>query len=134
MASDMSNRELSLTILPDTFAICQLKESAPVPDWARAGDFFSITRTNDELSIVCLQTNVPEGTTGDKGWRCLKVQGPFDFSAVGIVASLAEPLARAGISIFVVSTYNTDYLLVKEGNLEKAVAVLSEQGHTVLTT
>jgi hypothetical protein len=120
--------------LPDRFAICRLGRDAPVPDWALTGGFFSVTRTPEELSIVCPQVNVPDGTTCNQGWRGLKVEGPFDFSAIGIIAALAEPLARAGISIFVISTYDTDYLLVKEENLERAIAVLVEHGRAVLKT
>lgn len=128
----MTGPRLTLSILPDSVAICRLGTDAPVPEWALTGRFFSVTRAPDELSIVCPQVNVPDGTTCNQGWRGLKVEGPFDFSAIGIIASLAEPLARAGISIFVISTYNTDYLLVQAVNLEKTVEVLSELGHTVL--
>ncbi|MBI3962633.1 MAG: ACT domain-containing protein [Deinococcus sp.] len=127
----MTDLRLTLSALPDTFAICRLHQDVPVPGWALGGDFFSITRTPDELSVVYLQSRVPEQTKCDRGWRCLKVHGPFAFSVVGVVASLTAPLARAGISVFVVSTYDTDYLLVKEADLERAVGVLAQDGHRV---
>ena len=125
------NQGLSLVTLPKVMAICQLDASARVPGWACGPDFFSVTRTRDELSIVCPAANVPEGTRCEKGWRCLKVQGPLDFSLTGILASLAGPLAHAGIAIFVVSTYATDYLLIRERDVELAVQVLAENGHEV---
>jgi len=125
----MSN--LALSVLPDALAICRLSSDVPKPDWALAGDFFSITRTADELSIVCPQSNVPPEIQCDRDWRCLKVEGPLDLSLIGILASLTVPLARMGICIFVVSTYDTDYVLVKEKRLEEAVLVLSQEGHHV---
>ena len=125
----MSN--LTLLVLPDTFAICRLSPDAPMPDWALTGSFFSIARTVDELSIVCPQSNVPPEIQCDRDWRCLKVEGPLDLSLIGILASLTVPLARAGIGIFAVSTYDTDYVLVKEKRLEEAVLVLSQEGHHV---
>jgi hypothetical protein len=123
--------QLRLFVLPETLAICQLPKDARVPHWALAGMFFSVTRTAEELSVVCPQTNVPEGIKKDEGWRCLKVEGPLDFSAAGILASLTMPLAKEGISVFAMSTYHTDYLLVKERHLEKAVQVLSQNGHRI---
>ena len=125
----MSN--LTLLVLPDTFAICRLSPDAPMPDWARTGGFLSVTRTADELSIVCPQSNVPPEIQCDRDWRCLKVEGPLDLSLIGILASLTAPLARAGIGIFAVSTYDTYYLLVKEKRLEEAVLVLSQEGHHI---
>ena len=120
-----------LTILPQIFSICRLGQDAPIPDWALSSGFFSITRTDEELSVVAPQAQVPEGVKRDPGWRCLKVEGPLDLSATGVLASLANPLAEEGISIFAVSTYDTDYLLVKQKDLEKAVTVLSENGHQI---
>jgi len=127
----MTDWKLILSILPETFAICRLDRNAPVPDWALKGRFFSITRSSEELSIVCPQTNVPAGTTCEKNWRCLKVEGPLDFSLTGVLASLVTPLAEAGIGIFVISTYETDYLMVKQECVERAVRVLRAAGHRV---
>ena len=127
----MPNPTQSLTVLPGRFAVCRLDAQAAVPDWAFSGDFFSVTRTIDELSIVCSEAGVPEGVLCERGWACLKVEGPLDFSLTGVLASLTQPLAEAGISLFVLSTYNTDYLLVKARDLDRAVAVLAEAEHTI---
>ena len=121
---------LTLSILPDTYTICRLDRDA-VPLWAAANDFISITRTTDELSIVCRDRNVPDNATCDRGWRVFKVEGPLDLSLTGVLASLAGPLAEAQINLFVVSTYDTDYLLVKEANLMRAVDVLRQASHIV---
>lgn len=127
----MLDLKLTLSILPETLVICQMDKDARIPDWLLASTFYSITKTAKELSVVCPQTNVPEGIKKDEGWRCLKVEGPLDFSAAGILASLTMPLAKEGISVFAMSTYNTDYLLVKERHLEKAVQILSQNEHQI---
>jgi hypothetical protein len=121
----------NLVLLPNTFAVCKLSHDAPIPSWATAASFFAITRTADELSVVCLEDVVPEGLPYEGGWRSLRVAGTVPFSAVGILASLTAPLAEAGISIFAVSTFDTDYLLVKEKDLAAAVRALRRQGHSV---
>jgi hypothetical protein len=118
-----------LSLLPGTFAICRLGPEAIIPDWANAGGFVSITRTSDELSIVCLEVNVPAGVKADRGWRCFKVEGPLDLSLTGVLASLANPLAEARINIFAISTFDTDYLLVKEDKVSRASEVLIRSGH-----
>jgi hypothetical protein len=92
---------------------------------------FSITRAADELSVVCPQNLVPDGVRCERGWRCLRVAGTLDFSMIGVVASLVAPLAKAGVSVFVVSTFDTDYLLMKECDLERASATLRATGHQV---
>ena len=120
----------TLEVLPGTFAICQLDAKAEVPAWA-TGEVVSITRTPDELSIVCSQDNVRENKQCELGWRCLRVVGTLDFSIVGVIASLTGTLAAAGISVFVVSSYNTDYLLVKDADLGAAVESLRSAGHVV---
>ncbi len=123
---------LTLSILPDTFAVGQLGARAQLPSWVTNGDFVSFTRTSDELSIVCRQSDVPNGIRCERDWRCLKVEGPLDFALTGILASLATSLANAGISIFAMSTFDTDYLMVKVNNLQKAIAVLQNDGHRIL--
>ena len=123
---------LTLSVLPGRFAICRLVAEAEVPDWALRGGFASITRAPGELSIVCGEENVPAQITAERGWRLLGVRGPLDFLLTGILAGLAGPLAEAGISIFAISTFETDYLLVGEAALEKAAGVLERAGHTIL--
>jgi hypothetical protein len=127
----MTDLKLSLSILPETLAICRLEKDDGIPGWALGAHFVSLTRTSEELSVVCPQTQVPEEVKRDAGWRCLKVEGPLDLSATGVLASFVTPLAREGISVFALSTYDTDYLLVKQKDLEKAVMVLSQNGHQV---
>ncbi|HKG20452.1 MAG TPA: ACT domain-containing protein [Blastocatellia bacterium] len=122
---------LTIRILPESFAISRLSAGAPVPAWASGGSLVSVTRTRDELSIVSEESLAPEGATREPGWRGLKVEGPLDFSLVGILASIITPLAEAGISIFAVSTYDTDYVLVKSGDLAEAVSVLERSGHII---
>jgi hypothetical protein len=112
-----------------TFAVCKLPTGSPLPPWATAGDLFSVTRTPDELSVVCRQETVPEGIVSERGWRCLRVAGSMPFTLVGVLASLTTPLAKAGVGVFVFSTFDTDYLLVKEGEFSKAVAALRTAGH-----
>jgi hypothetical protein len=123
--------KLSLLVLGETFAISTLKRDTPLPGWATASEFFSITRTYDELSIVCPQGAIPAGVEINKNWRCLKVQGPLGFSITGILASLSMPLASEGVSIFVFSSYDTDHIMVKQYELDKAVEVLRKTGHSV---
>lgn len=126
---------MQLQLLREPFCICRLDADDPVPDWA-AGTFVSVTRTPDELSIVCpesalSETGLPPSAKSDPGWRCLKAVGPFQFSEVGIVASLASPLAAAGVPIFVISTFDTDWLLIQQPFLEKAIGTLEAAQHSV---
>jgi hypothetical protein len=120
---------MNLVPLPDVFAVCRLERDAAVPDWAATGEFISITRTVDELSVVCSQDAVPEGVRCERDWRCFRVAGSIPFSTVGVLASLTAPLVEARISVFAVSTFDTDYLLVKERNWEAALSTLRRQGH-----
>ena len=112
-------------------AICRLHRHAPVPDWGMVGDFWSVTRTADELSVVCAERSVPDGVVAELGWRALKIEGPLDFGMVGVLAGLTAVLAEAGISIFAVSTYDTDYILVKSGDVAEAVRVLRDSRYVV---
>ena len=128
----MAERPLSLVVLPGSYAVCRLSPGERMPDTALHGDFVSVTRTLDEVSVVCLEGQAPEeGAMVEAGWRCLKVEGPLDFALTGVLAALAAALAEAGVSIFAVSTYNTDYLLVKAAALERAVAALAAAGQRV---
>jgi hypothetical protein len=127
----MSTVRLTLTVLSESYAVCRLDPASKVPDWAYTGPFSSVTRTSDEISVVCLQDSIPAGVTVEKDWRCMAVSGPLGFNLVGVLSSLLDPLAEAEISIFVISTYDTDYLMVKERNLEQAVHTLSRAGHLV---
>lgn len=122
---------MNLVILPGVYAVCRLAPGADIPDWALQGDFQAVTRTADELSIVCSQINVPVTTQCEGDWRILKIAAVLDFALTGVLVSLAVPLAEAGISIFAISTFDTDYLLVKTNALEQAVDTLRAAGHQV---
>ncbi len=123
---------LTLSVLLEEFGVCRLGSADEIPDWAMSEPYFSITRAPEELSIVCPAACIPEETPAERGWRCLKVHGPLDFVQTGVLLSLAKPLAEAGVSIFAVSTYDTDYLLVKGGDLRRAIAALRLAGHIPL--
>ena len=125
--------DVELDVLPGAVAVCQLDADDPLPEWLDLTDrhLVSVTRTATELSIVTQQDDVPLGVVAERGWRVLAVRGPLAFSLTGVLASLAQPLADAGIPIFVLSTYDTDVLLVRDEGLDRAVAALTEAGHTV---
>lgn len=122
---------LVLSPLPGRWAVCRLHAEAAVPAWAEGGSFFSATRTREELSIVCEEAAVPEGVRSEKGWAALRLHGPIPFGTTGVLASLTSPLAAAGISLFALSTFDTDYLLVKAEVLGEAVSLLRKSGFEV---
>jgi uncharacterized protein len=122
---------LTLSLLKPTLAVCRLSHTDEVPAWVWSEPFFCAARTEDELSLVLLQDNIPDEWTAERDWRALKVRGPLDFSLTGILASLAAPLAAAGISIFALSTFDTDYLLVRSFALEEACRVLADAGFKI---
>jgi hypothetical protein len=126
-----NQRRLTLELLHETIAVAQLEADAEVPAWARGGPLVSVTRTWSELSIVCTEASVPEDVKAQRGFRCLRVLGPLDFAEVGVLESLAHPLANAGLSIFTVSTYNTDYLLLAKVDLKAGLSALVAAGHAV---
>jgi len=127
-----STRRFELRVLPGSFAIVRLAPDAPLPPWAAARDFSSVTRTSEELSVVSPENQVPTGVKAETGWRALKVQGPFALSEIGVLAALAAPLAAAKVSLFAISTFDTDYLLVSEKKLDAAIAALKAAGHRVV--
>ncbi len=123
--------KLDLRVLEGEYAICGLEASGLIPAWAMGEGFVSISRSEGELTIVCYQNRVPPEVRAERGWRCIALVGPFDFGLTGILASVLLPLAEAGVGIFAVSTYNTDYVLVKARDLDRAVAALKQVGHAV---
>jgi hypothetical protein len=123
---------LELRTLDETFALARLAADAPVPDWVGGNDLLAVVRTRNELSIVCRDDTVPKNVTEvQRDFRCLAVIGTLDFALTGVIASLAKPLADAGISIFGISTYDTDHILVRADRLEEAKAALRAAGHTL---
>jgi hypothetical protein len=121
----------NLKVMPERLAVCRLPADAGLPQWAVSGTFRSASWTQDELSIVCEESSVPEEVKSERGWRCFMIEGPLDFRLTGVLLAIVEPLAKAGISIFAVSTFDTDYVLVKDSLLHEARRVLVESGHTV---
>jgi len=113
---------------PDLLAVCRMAADEPIPAWALLGRFSSVTRTQAELSIVCPQDLVPDTVQAERGWRAFQVAGPLDFALTGILAGLASALAAEGISLFAISTYDTDYILVKDRETGQAQAALVRAG------
>lgn len=133
-AGDASGRSLTLDRLPGRYAVCRIGPGEPVPEWvplAAGGPLVALARTADELSVVCDEQAVPEGVRAERGWAALRVRGPLDFSLTGVLASIADPLSDAGVSIFAVSTYDTDYLLVPADKQPAAIGALQRAGHLV---
>jgi hypothetical protein len=128
---DVIGANLRLLPLDDIYDILKLAPDAPVPGWVAASPFCSITRSSDELSIVCLKSGVPQALRSEREWSCLKVLGPLDFALTGILLAIAAPLAAAEISIFAVSTYDTDYVLIERSQFARALVVLRMYGHAI---
>ena len=124
-------RNLKLSQLQGEYAICKLNPGSNPPDWASGGEFFSVTRTADELSIICLYEQIPEQIPSHPGWSALKIEGPFDFDEIGVLASMTTPLAEAGISLLTISTFDTDYLFIQSENYQRAIQILSDAGHEI---
>ncbi len=125
-------KKLVMKVLKEKFGVCRLDSTNSIPGWATNSEFFSITKTLDELSIVCCQNNIPDGIKCEKDWRILKVEGPLDFSLVGILASISTTLAKSGISIFAISTYDTDYILVKDRDIYNTITALCNDGYEII--
>jgi uncharacterized protein len=123
---------VKLTTLDELYAIVRLDPDTPMPEWAVRGHFWSVTRSDSELSIVCRQDDVPVAASAERGWVAFELAGPLDFTLTGVVASLCSPLADARVPIFVLSTFETDYLLVREPDLHRSIEALREAGHEVM--
>ncbi len=123
---------LNLELLASAFAVVRLDANEPVPAWARGGVLWSITQTAEELSIVCASERVPPGLRTEGPFRALKVRGPLDMAMTGVLASIADPLAAAGVSIFALSTFDTDYVFLPEAKVEAALSALGLAGHEVV--
>jgi hypothetical protein len=121
---------LALQLLAGTYTVSRLSPDEPPPEWAR-GELLALIWTPDELSVVSTAESVPASVRSEPGWRVFKVAGPLDLSLVGILAALSGALARAGIALFSLSTFDTDYLLVRERDLERAVSALESDGHRI---
>jgi uncharacterized protein len=130
-ADSAPNASVHLSVLEERLAVCRLDPQSEIPGWATSAPLFCVTRTPDELSVVCPERSAPAGVTCEAGWRAFKLVGPFDFGLVGVLASVVAPLAESGVGILAIATYDTDYVLVKEERLGLAMAALRERGHRV---
>ncbi len=124
--------QLKFRCLTGSYAIVRLASDASVPEWATKGEFASITRTADELSVVCLADSLPRDVDAQHHWVCLKLEGPFPFSQTGVLLSFIEPLSSKRIPIFAISTYDTDYVLIQEDFTDVALSTLLEAGHNMV--
>jgi uncharacterized protein len=118
----------------ERLAVCRFASDARIPAWALEDGFFCVVRTRDELSIVCgedvcREDRMPDGALAERGWVALKLEGPFPLSMTSVLASFLQPLAEARIPISAISTFDTDYVLIKRENLEQAMVVLGAAGH-----
>ena len=120
---------MQLRTLPDSYAVVRLQPGAELPDWVDQGPFRSVTRTEHEVSVVCRDYDVPEGESVDRGWTVLETIGSLDFSLTGVISSLVAPLAAAEVPIFVISTFESDYVLVRSADLARAADALESAGH-----
>lgn len=125
-------KSIRLKVLPELYAISRLNSQDPIPAWADGEGFVNIARSADELSIVCRQIRVPEGIKVDRDWNCVQFVGPFAFDETGIVLSVVRPLSEAGFGVFVVSTFDGDFLLLKEDGFIAGLDVLRDAGHQIL--
>jgi hypothetical protein len=124
-------RKLRFSLAGKGVVVCRLAPEAAVPAWATRGAFFSVTRTPEELSLVCREEQVPAGVKRSGRFAALKLHGPFAFSETGVVSAFVRPLAEAAVSVFVLSTFDTDYVLVPEESLEAALGALQQAGHEI---
>lgn len=131
MQVTINERKIHMQQLPDRYAVSRLDSKSMIPSWADGEGFVSITRTSDELSVVCLESRVPEEVRSDRGWVCLKLIGPFAFDEYGIVASVIAPVSAAEMGVFVVSTFDGDHLLVKSEDYQKAKQIMTDIGHII---
>ena len=126
----MKGQQLRFRWIADgLYAVVRLAPDAAVPDWATRGEFTSISRSSEELSIVCPAANLPRGVQTQHHWICLKLEGPFPFSMTGVLLSFIEPLSSNGVPIFAVATHDTDYVLIPEEYSGMAISSLQQAGH-----
>ena len=124
--------QLKFRRLSGPYVVVRLAPDEAVPSWATQGDFTSISRSADELSIVCPAGNLPHDIEAKLHWICLKLEGPFAFSLTGVLLAFIEPLSSKGIPIFAVSTFDTDYVLIQEEWIGAALNALRQAGHQLV--
>jgi len=124
-------RRHKLILMSDPLAICRLGPESGLPEWALSLPYWSVTKTPDEISVVCPESAVPNGVAASRGWRALRFEGPLPLDQTGILASVIGPLANARVSVFAVATYDTDYVLIPAAQRAAAIAALEAAGHSV---
>ena len=125
------SHQLTIVIYEKMYAVCQLQPDATIPTWAEGSEFVSSTRTAAELSLVCQQDMLPGDVRAEKNRRLMRIEGKLGFELTGVLASVTAPLSKAELSIFAISTYDTDYLLIADEDLQKATEMLEAAGHTI---
>lgn len=128
----MQNAKLRLSLMKEYFGVARFTPSQLIPEWAYQSEFYSITKTSEELSIVCSLNHIPQDVTCERDWRILKIEGPLDFSMIGILSSISGILAKQKVSIFAISTYDTDYILVKDKDIEVSIQALVEENYEII--
>lgn len=123
---------LTMKLFDEKYGVCRLDSNADIPIWSTSCEFFSITKTDDELSVVCEETKIPDNIIAERNWRIIKILGPLDFSLVGILSKISKALADNNISIFAISTYDTDYILVKNNDIDNAIKVLKRANYSII--
>ena len=126
------DNKLTLKLLKDKYSVCRLDKNNEIPKWIFDEEIFSITKTEDELSIVCLQDKISNDIICEKDWKILKIEGPLDFSLIGILSKISTLMANNKISIFAISTYDTDYILIKEEFIDKAIEILKSNNYNII--
>jgi hypothetical protein len=122
-----------LTVLKQKYSIYKFKKGSVLPEWVYSSEFCSVTRTNEEISVVTVQTdNLSDWVAFSKDWRIFKIEGPLDFSLIGVIADISAILKEAKVSVFIISTYDTDYILIKDKDLNASIASLQKQGYNIL--
>jgi uncharacterized protein len=124
-------RRLDIVLVPGTYALCRLAASSAVPAWGTGGVFWTVSGTSDEVSVLCEQGRVPGGVRAERDFALLRLAGLIPVTETGVIAAVAAPLAATGISLVPIATFDTDYFLVRQGDLARAVSVLRAAGHTV---
>jgi uncharacterized protein len=120
---------LRIRLCPEELSVCRLAHTDPIPEWVLSSTIYSITKTGEELSLVCSTSLVPAGVKSEGPWVALQIEGPIPFTLTGVLASVLDPLAKADVSIFCVSTFDTDYVMVKAGDTDRAMSALRDAGH-----
>ncbi len=123
---------LTISVLETAFAVSRLESESRIPSWAADEELIFVAKADGGISIVCRQDILPSGIRSERGWRCLKIEGPFGFDEVGILLSALKPLAEAEVPVLAFSTFDTDYIIVKERDLRKAIGALEGHGHRVV--